>query len=145
MLRLEPFTSDERNRPSPPQKGERDSRPRASRGREQRDTRPRPAMNPWSPKVKYLRPMVVPPLFRTFRRENPDFARTYTNCATTATNCFQPRLLEQREAGRPCRWLVLSSTHRAEASSSVYYDIVPKVILVSELQNKDLKRCDALI
>ena len=66
MLRLEPFTSDERGHLSPPQKGKRDSRPRASRGREQRDTRPRPAMNPRSPKVKYLRPMAVPPLLRTF-------------------------------------------------------------------------------
>ena len=93
-----------------------DSGLRASRGREQRDTRPRPAMNPRSPKVKHLRPMVVPPLFRTFRRENPDFSRTYTICSTTATNCFQPRYLELREAGRPRRWLVVSSTHRAEVS-----------------------------
>ena len=116
MLRLEPFGSHERGRPSPPQKGERDSRPRASRGREQRDTRPCPAMNPRSPKVKHLRTMVVPPLFRTFRRENPDFARTDTNFSTTATNCFQPRYLELREAGRPRRWLVVSSTHRAEVS-----------------------------
>ena len=43
VLRLEPFTSRERSHPSPPQKGERDSRPRASKVREQRDTRPRPA------------------------------------------------------------------------------------------------------
>ena len=88
LMRLGPFTSDERSRPSPSQKGERDSRPRASRSREQRDTRPRLAMNPRSPKAKHLRPMAVPPLFRTFRSENPDFARTDTDCSTTATNCF---------------------------------------------------------
>ena len=74
-------------------------------------------MNPRSPKAKHLHPMAVPPLFRTFRRENPDFARTYTNCSTTATNCFQPRYLELREAGRPRRWLVVSSTlNRARVS-----------------------------
>ena len=128
VLRLEPFTSRERSRSSPPQKGERDSRQRASGGREQHDTRPRPAMNPRSPKAKHLRPMVVPPLFCTFRRENPDFAPTYTNCSTTATNCFQPRYLELREAGRLRRWLVVSSTHRAEVSRSVCYGIVSKVI-----------------
>ena len=66
--------------------------------------------------TNHLRTMVVPPLFRTFRRENPDFARTDTNFSTTATNCFQPRYLELREAGRPRRWLVVSSTHRAEVS-----------------------------
>ena len=116
VLALETLGSHERSRPSPQKKVERDSRPRASRGKQQRDTRPRPAMNPRSPKVKHLRTMVVPPLFRTFRRENPDFARTDTNTSTTATNCFQPRYLELREAGRPRRWLVVSSTHRAEVS-----------------------------
>ena len=76
-------------------------------------------MNPRSPKAKHLRPMAVPPfLFRTPRRENPDFARTYTKCPTTPTNCSQPRYLELREAERPRRWIVMSSTQTNRPSRS---------------------------
>ena len=45
------------------------------------------------------------------------------------TKCFQPRFLEQREAGRPRRWLVVSSTHRrAEVWCIVHNDALSKVI-----------------
>ena len=103
-------------------------------------------MNPRSLKVKHLRPMAVPPLFRTFRRENPDFARTYTNCSTTATNCFQPRYLELREAGRPRRWLVVSSTHRAEVRCIVHYhyDAFSKAIFGFRSQSCKTRICNVV-
>ena len=147
MLRLEPFTSDERSCPSPPRKGERDSRPRASRGREQRDTRPRPAMNPPSLKVKHLRPMAGPPLFRTFRRENPFFLapRTYTNCSTTSTNCLLPASspgisscakLGDLADGSSCRARTTPRYREAFVTASPRrpFSSVP------ELQNKDFDR-----
>ena len=77
-------------------------------------------MSSWPNKVKDCRLVVVPPLFRAFRREFPDFtSRSYIAwpCYALRTDesaPTQPRLLEQREAQRPRSRPDVLSTYGAE-------------------------------
>ena len=72
--------------------------------------------------------VIVPPLFHAPRIKSPDPSPHLRASLTTATNCFQHRLLDQRGADRPRGRTNVLATYGGKVRCIVHHDAFSKVI-----------------